>query len=267
MDSGERCADEAGRATDANARRGGRSGSGGEARGLAGGQTYRGGTGSRVAGGRKRAWRRRCKRQDQITPSATNSTRALHIGQLTGNWGLTGTGSPADPSSGSRDSHWLAPATQNSPTLAFCPLSLPTPSACRCRTPQASALTSTQAQRAKLSHCSSGEREMGAILMTAHSSILTRKFPALLRCGASPQPEGATHGDERRIRGDLGVSCGAAIIARSGGPFGSLRLPFEGRCSRPRPVRLERSALSGRPRRSVNAPTAPIRRQRMESYA
>ena len=51
----------------------------GEARGLAGGQTYRGGTGSRVAGGRKRAWRRRCKRQDQITPSATNSTRALHI--------------------------------------------------------------------------------------------------------------------------------------------------------------------------------------------
>lgn len=59
----------------------------GEARGLAGGQTYRGGTGSRVAGGRKRAWRRRCKRQDQITPSATNSTRALHIGQLIGNWG------------------------------------------------------------------------------------------------------------------------------------------------------------------------------------
>lgn len=228
MDSGERCADEAGRATDANARRGGRSGSGGEARGLAGGQTYRGGTGSRVAGGRKRAWRRRCKRQDQITPSATNSTRALHIGQLIGNWGLTGAGSPADPSSGSRDSHWLAPATQNSPTLAFCPLSLPTPSACRCRTPQASALTSTQAQRAKLSHCSSGEREMGAILMTAHSSILTRKFPALLRCGASPQPEDATHGDERRIRGDLGVSCGAAIIARSGGPSGRSRLPFEG---------------------------------------
>ncbi|VFT51787.1 Uncharacterised protein [Pseudomonas aeruginosa] len=60
----------------------------GEARGLAGGQTYRGGTGSRVAGGRKRAWRRRCKRQDQITPSATNSTRALHIGQLIGNWGI-----------------------------------------------------------------------------------------------------------------------------------------------------------------------------------
>lgn len=52
-----------------------------------------------------------------------------------------------------------------------------------------------------------------------------------------------------------------------GGDRKSSRLPFEGRCSRPRPVRLERSALSGRPRRSVNAPTAPIRRQRMESYA
>lgn len=221
MDSGERCADEAGRATDANARRGGRSGSGGGSARV-GRRPDVPGRHRLARGGRKRAWRRRCKRQDQITPSATNSTRALHIGQLTGNWGLTGTGSPADPSSGSRDSHWLAPATQNSPTLAFCPLSLPTPSACRCRTPQASALTSTQAQRAKLSHCSSGEREMGAILMTAHSSILTRKFPALLRCGASPQPEGATHGDERRIRGDLGVSCGAAIIARSGGPFGSL---------------------------------------------